>query len=108
MQLTLSQWALLYGALMPLVVGLVTKLNASAALKAVLLLVLDGVASVLTEFFSGPAGFDWKNAVVNAVAALVVSVAAYYGLLKHTISPALNEATATVGLGGRKGYDLVQ
>lgn len=107
-QLTLSQWALLYGALMPLVVGLVTKLNASAALKAVMLLALDSVASVLTEFFSTPTDFNWQAASINAVAALIVSVASYYGLLKHTVSPPLNQATANVGLGGQRGYDLAQ
>lgn len=106
--LTLNQWALLFGAVMPVVVGLVTKLNATAGLKATLLLVLNAVNGVLTEYFATPENFDWNNAVVNALTALIVSVATYYGVLKHTVSPPLNQATANYGLGGRKEYGLAQ
>lgn len=104
--LTLNQWALLFGAVMPVLVGLVTKLNASASLKATTLLVLDAVNGVLTEFFTAPAGFDWGDATVNALTALIVSVATYYGFLKHTISVPLNSATRNVGIGGKVDYDV--
>jgi hypothetical protein len=100
MVLNLTQWALLFGALMPVLVGIVTKANASAGLKAVTLLALDAVNGVLTDWFASPNGFDWGGALTATLAAFVTSVAAYYGLLKHTVSPPINRATARVGIGG--------
>lgn len=105
MVLSLTQWALLFGALMPVLVGLVTKANASAGTKAVTLLFLDAVNGVLTDWFATPNGFDWGGALTATLAAFVTSVAAYYGLLKHTVSPAINVATANVGIGGHVVYD---
>jgi hypothetical protein len=106
MVVNLAQWALLFAAFMPVLVGLATKANASPALKAVTLLALDAVNGVLTDWFTTPNGFDWGGALTTTVAAFVTSVAAYYGLLKHTVSPALNAATATMGLGGHVVYDI--
>lgn len=107
MFLNVSQWALLFGAVMPMLVGLVTKANASANTKAVTLLVLNAVNGVLTEYFATPDGFDWRNACVSALAALITSVATYYGFLKHNGNLGLNKATATFGLGTRADYDPV-
>lgn len=107
MVISLSQWALLFGAVMPVLVGLVTKANASANVKATTLLVLNAINGVLTEFFEAPDGFDWRGALVNALAALVTSVATYYGFLKHNGNLGLNRATAHVGIGGRAGHDPV-
>ena len=106
--INLSQWSLLFGAIMPVLVGLVTKSTASASLKATTLLVLNAVSGVLTDYFASPNGFDWNGAIINAVAALITSVAAYYGFLKHTISPALNNATANFGIGGQRDYGLAR
>lgn len=106
MLLNVSQWALLLGAVMPILVGLITKANASANTKAVTLLVLNAITGVLTEFFATPDGFDWRNAIVSALAALMTSVATYYGFLKHNNNLGLNTATARFGLGGQKDHDL--
>jgi hypothetical protein len=106
MLLNVSQLALLFGALMPILVGLVTKANASANAKAVTLLVLDAVTGLLTEYFATPNGFDWRNALVSTLAALMTSVATYYGFLKHNGNLGLNKATATFGLGGQRDHDL--
>lgn len=97
--LTIEQWALVFGALMPIVVGVITKANASAGLKAVLLLLLELITGVLTDFFASPNGFDWRGALLNAGVAWITGVAAYYGLLKHTVSPRIIDATARFGLG---------
>jgi cellobiose-specific phosphotransferase system component IIC len=105
MFLTVSQWALLVGALMPMLVGIITKANASANVKAITLLVLDAVGGVLTEYFATPGGFDWRNAVVSALAALITSVATYYGFLKHTNNLGLNTATARFGFGTQRDHD---
>lgn len=106
MFLNVSQWALLFGAIMPMLVGIITKANASANTKAVTLLVLNALNGVMTEYFATPDGFDWRNAIVSALAALVTSVATYYGFLKHNDNLGLNKATATFGLGGQKDHDL--
>ncbi len=105
MFLNVSQWALLFGAVMPMLVGLITKANASANTKAVVLLVLNAINGVLTEYWATPDGFDWRNAIVTALAALITSVATYYGFLKHNDNLGLNRATARFGLGGQADYD---
>lgn len=106
MIVTLSQWALLFGALMPVVVGVVTQANASAATKATVLLVLNAINGVLSDWFASPNGFDWSGALTTALAALITSVATYYGFLKHTGNLGLNKATAHFGLGGKGDHEL--
>jgi hypothetical protein len=101
MELNLDQWALLFGALMPIVVGLVTKASAAPGLKAAVLLALELLTGVMTEYFASPAGYDWGGALVNALAAFVTGVAVYHGFLQH--QPAYRatviDATARFGLG---------
>lgn len=96
----LSQWALLFGALMPVIVGIVTKKVAQPSTKAVTLLVLNAINGVLVDFFATPDGFDFKGAIVNALAGLVTSVGMYYGFLKQTNNLGINTATADIGFGG--------
>lgn len=80
----ISQWAVLWGALLPLLVGLATKYTTDAGLKAVLLLALNLLASVMEQFFASPDGFDWGGTLINAFAAFVIGVATHYGLWKPT------------------------
>ena len=97
--LNLTQWSILVGALMPLLVGIVTKKVANPGLKATTLLVLNAINGVLTDWFATPNGFDWSGALVNAIAGLITSVGLYYGFWKNTVSPYLNDATRTFGIG---------
>lgn len=98
MVLDVSQWAVLWGAVLPLLVGLVTTRATDPGVKAVLLLALNGVAAVADQFFAAPGGFDWKNAVVNAVAAFVIGVATHYGLWRPTtVSGRLQDVGARSG-----------
>jgi len=103
--LDITQWALLVGAVMPLLVGIITKQVANAAVKATTLLVLNAINGILTDWFATPSGFDLKGAVVNALAGLVVSVGTYFGFYRYTISPALNRATAAIGFGQPRAED---
>lgn len=96
----LSQWALLFGAIMPMIVGIITNKVAQPRVKAVTLLVLNAVNGVLVAFFAVPDGFDWKAALVNALAGLVTSVGTYYGFLKQTNNLGLSTVTADIGFGG--------
>lgn len=98
--LDLSQWALLFGALMPVIVGIVTKQVAQPAVKATTLLVLNAVNGILVDWFATPTGFDFKGAIVNALAGLVTSVGMYYGFLKQTNNLGINVITADFGYGG--------
>jgi hypothetical protein len=108
MFLNVSQWALLFGAVMPMLVGVITKANASANTKAVTLLVLNALNGLLTEYFATPDAFDWRNAGVSALAGLITSVATYYGFLKHNDNLGLNRATATFGIGPKTDYGLAR
>lgn len=99
-QLDISQWALLFGAVMPVVVGIITNKVAQPRVKAVTLLVLNAINGVLVSFFATPDGFDWKSAILNALAGLVTSVGLYYGFLKQTNNLGLNTVTADFGFGG--------
>lgn len=101
----LSQWALLFGVIMPLVVGIVTKKVAHPGVKALTLFVLNAVNGVLTDFFATPNGFDWKGAAINALAGLLTSIGLYYGLYEHTIAPKIADATARFGIGAPANYD---
>lgn len=98
--LDLSQWALLFGAIMPMIVGVITNKVAQPRVKAVTLLVLNALNGVLVDFFATPDGFDWKGSIVNALAGLVTSVGTYYGFLKQTNNLGLNDVTADFGYGG--------
>lgn len=98
--LTIGQWAALIGVVIPVLVGIITKANASAALKAVTLLFLEGLNGVLVEWVATPGGFDWRGALFGAFIAWISGVAAYYGLLRHTVTLPVANATARFGLGG--------
>lgn len=95
----LNNWALLFGAIMPFVVGIVTKRVASSGTKAVTLLFLNAVNGVLTDWFASPNGFDWEGAIFASLSAFITSVGLYYGLWKHTASPVVVDATARFGIG---------
>lgn len=99
MIINISQWALLAGAVMPVVVGIITKEVASPSIKATTLLVLDALSGVLFQWLATPEGFNVQNAVVTALATLITSVGTYYGWVKHTVAPVVNIATARFGLG---------
>lgn len=104
----LSQWAVLIGALVPILVGVITKLHASPALKAALLLLLEGINGVMVSYFTAPQEFDWRSALLNALVAWVTGIAAYYGLLKHTVMKVVSPATASFGLGSNQESDPLE
>jgi hypothetical protein len=93
--------SILIGTVLPIVVGLVTKLKASSRLKALLLLTLSAVQGLIVNSTLGD-GAAVLSADTLLVAAIgwVSAVASYYGLLTPTgVSPKVNEKTAHFGLG---------
>jgi hypothetical protein len=93
--------SILVGTVLPIVVGLVTKLGASSGLKAVLLLLLSAVQGLIVSstMGDGAAVFSTETLLIAGLG-WVSAVASYYGLLTPTgISPAVNNKTARFGLG---------
>lgn len=70
--------------IMPLAVGLVTKLSTSATVKSLLLVLFSLVNGVLSEALAAGDGFDWTKAITQAVVAFVIAVAAHFGVWKPT------------------------
>lgn len=74
--------ALLIGVIVPLLVGLLTKLNAAPAVKSVLNLGLTALGAALVT--SNQIGFTWKPFLVNFAVAWAVGIGTYYGFYKPT------------------------
>jgi len=77
--------SILVGTVLPLAVGLLTKLRASSGVKAVLLALLTALAGLITTatLADGSAVISWELAL-NAGLAWVTGVATHYGLWKAT------------------------
>lgn len=78
----MSLFVLIGSVIVPLLVGLLTKLHASASVKAVLNLALNGVVAALATV--NEIDFDWKVFLINWGFGLAVAVAVYYGVYKPT------------------------
>lgn len=97
--LDLATWSFLAGTVVPILVALTTKLNASSAIKGAINLVLSAVAGLIATAIAG-GGVLTQQAVVAGFLALLASVASYYGGWKPVgVTGAVATATAQVGLG---------
>lgn len=89
--------------IIPLVVGLLTKLSVPSGVKAVMMIVLNAVnAFVVTAVVVDGSGVFTQEAFVNWLMGVVVSVATYLGLYKPldiTSSTPTGKLGPTVGLG---------
>ena len=83
--MTLSSVAvtLIIGTLIPLLVGLITKLDAPGKLKGAIMIVLNATQGLIvaSQTATGDAVFS-ADALVLFVAGVAMSLAAYYGLYK--------------------------
>lgn len=76
---------LIIQVLLPLLVGLVTKLSTHPGLKSLLLLVFTAANSYFVEWaglLNTHTKFDWRGYLITVVINFVISVAVHYGLLK--------------------------
>jgi uncharacterized membrane protein (DUF441 family) len=76
---------LLVSIVIPLIVGLITKQKASAAVKAYAMVLLNLVAAVLVAFVTAHnngVGFDWNGALYSFITSAVVSAVAHFAVLK--------------------------
>lgn len=71
-------------AVLPLLVGLVTTRATSPAVRAVLLLVLSFVQTLIGQVLAAiPTGqFDWFTWLITGIGSFVVGVAVHFGLWK--------------------------
>jgi hypothetical protein len=94
--------SLLCGVVIPLLVGVLSKINASDGLKATINALLSALAGALATFSQTGLsdGVEWKTLVVSILSVWVVSVATYYGVYKPTgVAGTLAAATPKFGFG---------
>lgn len=106
--LDLTTWAFLGGTIVPILVGLLTKLHASPAVRGLLNLVLSAVTGLIAVAVTQDGVLD-KASIVAGFMALVASVGTYYGVLKPIgVTGAIQRATADFGLGTTNGNDRIR
>ncbi len=79
--------SLLVGTVLPLLVGLVTKVSTSPGTKATLLAALSAASGLLTELLASAqanVSYDLAQGLLTAVATFIVAVGMHYGLWKPT------------------------
>lgn len=91
--------AMVTGLAIPLLVGLLSKINASSGLKGVLNAVLSATAGVLATVTQVDSA-NLRDFVIAMGSTWIVSVASYYGLWKPTgVAGTVIQATARFGVG---------
>lgn len=99
-QLDISWLAFAAGTLVPLLVGLITRLSAPSWLKAGLNAVLSVAAGGLAVAIEADGAVELSTWLANMGVAWVTAMATYLGWWKPSgISPALNRRTARIGVG---------
>jgi hypothetical protein len=100
LQVDLTVLNFIAGSLVPLAVGLVTKLNASSRLKAVVNLLLSVVTGVLTAMIAASGETTLALLASSAVTAYLSSGVSYNNLWKPTqVASAVQDVAPGVGLG---------
>ncbi len=91
---------LIFGVVIPLLVGLVTRLNASGGVKAVLNAGLSALAGVVSVWIELDGSLVLKTALISFLSTWGISILTYYGLYKPTgVTASLQSATARFGIG---------
>lgn len=94
--LDLAYWlGLLVTVVLPMLVGLVTTRVTSAAVKAVILLLLTALNGFLVELSNHPHGYSLGRAVISWIIYFAISVAMHFGLYKPTGMSAQAQAFGT-------------
>lgn len=100
-QVDLSLLNFVVGFVIPLLVGLITKLRASSGLKASMNLALSVVGGAIVTVIEADGTIeDWKQFLTGIVMTWLISQTSYTGLWKpNGVSAKVQEATANTGLG---------
>lgn len=90
------------GVAIPILTALLTRTQASRALKAVVTLVASVLLGTLGYLVGADGGYDWGGFTNSFLNAFVPAIAAYYGLWKPTgVTASVSAATARFGLGNK-------
>jgi hypothetical protein len=97
------QWlALIVGSVIPLIVGLISKSNASDRLKALINGLLSALAGAGTTALTTAGKVEWQSWVIGILSTWIASIATYYGFWKPSgVEPAVSKATRRFGIGRR-------
>ncbi len=99
--LDIQMLSIIGGAIIPILVGIVTKMSASSGLKAVVNFLLSAVAGAVAVAIEHEGAVNVEEWVVGIGMTWVISVATHYGLWKPTgASSTVQASTAGFGLGG--------
>jgi hypothetical protein len=95
---------LIIGTILPVLVGLVTKLDASSKLKGGLLVALNATQSlIIASRVSDGGAYFTADALILFVAGVVVSLMSYYGFYKPNDVPA--KLAPNFGIGGTNAVE---
>ena len=84
MSLTLLLISMLVSTVLPILVAIVTTKLTHSGAKAIVLALLAGVSSILTEWLATPEGFNWVVWGILYFQQFLVAVATHFGLWKPT------------------------
>lgn len=87
------------GVVIPLLTALITKANASSAVKALTTLGLTIFASAVQGIIDVNGVVNTKTFLANFVATFAVAILSYYGFTKHVGTPAVRDIVPEHGLG---------
>ena len=92
--------SLIAGAVIPVLVALATKYNASSGLKSIVAVVASVAVGVLNEIVNQQGTFDWKTTATSALVTLVTAFSTYNGFWKP-VAHVNDRALPNVGVGPR-------
>lgn len=91
--------AILVGTALPILVGIVTKANASPKLKSTLLALFSAIGGVAVIAIEQD-GLIQKDTLITSFVTFITAAATYYGFWKPSgVAPAVQNSTANVGVG---------
>lgn len=90
--------SLLAGAIIPLLVGLATKLSASDGVKAILAIALSALSGAAIAVNNAGGSFHWKEVATAAAITFISGVASYKGVWKP-VTDINSKALPEKGLG---------
>ena len=97
--LDLATWAFLGGTIVPILVGILTKIDAHPGIKGFLNVVLSAVAGLVATAIAQD-GVLTQAAIVAGFMSFVASIGVYYGFLKPAgVTDAVQSSTSKVGIG---------
>lgn len=89
----------LVGTIIPLLTALITKANASSAVKAITTLSLTVIAAAIQELIKVNGVVNLRTFLANFMVTWIVAIASYYGLTKHVGTPGVAAVAPNNGLG---------